>query len=175
MENKIKSSNSTDQVDHNQVFKLLVVVAALFCLLFVAYILSNKSKQRQQVEQPQLAAPEKTNVDYSKLPEKFPASIPIESGAKITQNFNASSPDGNFQSTRAFETKETLAANLKLYTEFLKKDGWEIKATIDKPDLKMVFGQKDTEGIQVTMNENSITKKKTVSISYSTNSSVNPK
>lgn len=175
MENKTKTSTLVVEVDHSQVFKLLVVVAALLCLLYVAYILSNKSKERQQVEAPQLAAPEKTNVDFSELPTKFPSNVPIESGAKTTQNFEVKSPDGNFQATRGFETKLSLADNLKLYTDFLKKDGWEIKATVDNKDLKMVIGQKAEKSLQITMNENTITKIKTVTISYAESKLANVK
>ena len=166
MENKIKPSNNEGSIDQNQLFKLLVVVAALLALLFVAYKLSLNSKKDQVAEESQPAQVEKTNVDFSKVPEKFPTNIPIEPGAKLTQNYNATTPDGQFQATRTFETQEALATNLKLYTEFLTDDGWEIKATTDDPTFKMVLGTKGKQSLQVSIDENKVTKIKTVSISY---------
>lgn len=167
MENKTKASTTTDNIDQNQLFKLLVVVAALLALLFVAYQMSTKSRDAQPAAaNPQLAEVEKVNVDYSQAPEKFPADIPIEPGAQITQNYNATSPDGRFQATRTFVTEAALATNLRLYTEYLTNNGWEIKATTDNPTYKMVMGAKGNQSIQVSIDENKVTKIKTVSISY---------
>lgn len=166
MENKTKPSNNEGNIDQNQLFKLLVVVAALFALLFVAYKLSMNSKKEQAANQTQLAQVEKTNVDFSELPERFPSNIPIETGAQITQNYNSKTPEGQFQATRVFITKQSLAANIKLYTDFLTKEGYEIKSSVDQPTLKMVMGSKGAQSIQVTVNENTVNKDKTVSISY---------
>ncbi|MDQ3018340.1 MAG: hypothetical protein M3Q64_00495 [bacterium] len=107
---------------------------------------------------------QKKEVEASQAPEKFPANVPIERDAKITQNYNATTPDGRFQATRVFETNQTLAANLKLYSDFLKNDGWQILATVDQPNFKMVMGSKGKQHLQIQIDENSVSKVKTVSI-----------
>lgn len=142
-------------------FIILLALAGL-------YFFMNKQNTKTRVQpQPKEAIVQKTNIDFSKLPAKFPTNIPIETGAKTTQNYNATTPAGLFQATRTFETKQTLAANLTLYTDFLKKDGWKIKGTTDNPTYKMVMGAKGKQSLLITINEMQTTKIKTVSISYS--------
>lgn len=164
MENKNNQTNSS--VDFSQLFKLLVMVAAILALLFVAYKLLNNNKKEVV---PQLVNVEKTNVDFAKLPEKFPSNIPLEADAKILQNYNSVTPEGQFQATRQFETKKSLAENYAFYTDFLKKNGWEIKATTDDATYKMVMGSLLKKAIQVTIEENKINQVKIVTISYSEN------
>ena len=106
-----------------------------------------------------------TEVNNDKLPDKFPSDIPIESGATITQNYNATTTDGRYQATRAFETKKSLAENLALYTQYLQTNGWTIKATIDQPTYKMVTASKDKQQLQISISENSTSKVVTVTIS----------
>lgn len=164
MENK--NTQSKHVVDAGQLFKMLVIVAALLCLLYVAYRLGGFNKVKPTVT-PQPAQVQKTNVDFSKTPEKFPANIPLEANARTTQNFNATTPDGVFQAVRTFVTGKSLADNLALYTDFLKKDGWTIKGTLDNPTYKMIIGAKDKSNIQISIDENKVTKERTVSVSYS--------
>ncbi len=107
----------------------------------------------------------KNEVSTNKLPDQFPTTVPIESGAEITQNYNASTPDGRFQSTRAFVTTKSLADNLKTYQDYLKSNGWKVLATIDEETYKMILGTKDQSQLQVSISENTISKVKTVDIS----------
>jgi hypothetical protein len=108
----------------------------------------------------------KTEVPVDKAPEKFPSDMPIEAGSAILQNYNATAPDGRFQATRVFETKESLATNLTIYRNYLTKSGYEIKSTIDQPNYKMVYGTKGNASIQVSIDQNTVSNIKTVSISY---------
>lgn len=164
MENKNSQPSSLD--DTNQLFKLLLIVAVILCLLFVAYKLMNIKKV---AEVPQLVNVEKTDVEITKLPEKFPSNIPLEEGAEVVQNYNSQTPEGQFQATRQFETKKTLAENYALYTDFMEKNGWEIKATTDDPTYKMVMGNLLKKAVQVTIEENKINQVKIVTISYTEN------
>lgn len=151
----------------NQTFKLLVIVAAIFALLFVAYTLTKNSKRdgdKQAVAQQAIV--EKINVDFAKDPEKFPSDIPMEAGAKLTQNYNATTPTGAFQATKVFLTTKTLAENLTIYTNYFQQNGWKITASLDQPTYKMVTGAKDKQSIQVSIDENKMTKDRTVSINF---------
>lgn len=149
-------------------FKLVVLVAAVLALLFVAFLVTKKfaTRNTNQQEQPKSAVVQKTNVDFSKNPEKFPSDIPIEAGARITQNYNATTPQGMFQATKVFETSQSLGANLALYTKYFNDNAWKITATIDDATYKMVSATKDGKTIQVSIDENKVSKVKTVSISY---------
>lgn len=108
---------------------------------------------------------EKKDVDTSKLPEKFPGDIPLEEGAKVVQNYNATAPDGTIQATRMFETAKTLDENFKLYKDFFTKNGWTIVSSLDQENIKAIGATKDKTQAQLTFALNSTTKVKTVEIS----------
>ncbi len=146
---------------------IIIVIVLLVLVAGVLWTLRSKKIQKQADDEIIRASQvEKVNVDFTKLPEKFPASVPIESGAKITQNYNSTTPNGHFQATRTFETKQTLDVNFNLYKDYLQKAGWKIESTTNDPEYKMILGSKGAENIQVDIGENSKTKIKTVSISY---------
>lgn len=94
----------------------------------------------------------KAEVPLDRVPQLFPEDIPIEKGAKITQNYNATSSDGHFQATRAFETKKSLAESFKIYQDYFKKNNWEVRASLDQENYKMLAATKDAYYIQVSMN-----------------------
>ena len=99
--------------------KLLLAIVAVLILAFVLYKFVGNNRQSSELKTPETAVVKKMDVDFSKLPEKFPTNIPIESGAKITQNYNATTPEGEFQATRSFVTTKTLAENIKIYSNIL--------------------------------------------------------
>lgn len=143
------------------VFVLVVMVGAAF---WVVTIFKTKEVQPNIVKQENFTVT-RTQVDQSKLPEKFPADIPLEKNATTTDNYNASATNGMFQATRKFETAKTLDANFKLYSDFFSKNGWQITNTINQPELKVVFAVKDGVQAQAVIAKNSVTKKSTVEIS----------
>jgi hypothetical protein len=59
-----------------------------------------------------------------------------------------------------------LADNLTLYKEYLAKAGYKLQSTVDQPTYKMVSGTKGNASLQVSIDENSQFKTKTVNISY---------
>ncbi len=108
----------------------------------------------------------KTEVDSSEAPEKFPSDIPIEAGARITQNYNATTADGRFQATREFESTKTLAENLTLYRNYMTSEGWEVRSTVDQENYKMLFGVKDNTNLQISMDFNSELETRRVTIFF---------
>ncbi len=98
----------------------------------------------------------------------FPEDVPIENGAKITQNYNATSPDGRFQATRTFETTKTLDENFKIYLGYFEKNNWEINASLDQENYKMIYAYKDRGFMQISMSSNAVSGIKVVDISFTT-------
>jgi hypothetical protein len=73
-------------------------------------------------------------------------------------------PEG---STRQFISKKTLAENYKIYTAYLKKEGWKIEAALDQETVKSIFATKgERTSITITMNQNATTAESTVDISF---------
>lgn len=150
---------------NNPVFKMVLIVIALLALLFVAVQLSKHpvSPTKNSMEDKKKTV-QISPVDYNKLPDKFPTDLPLEDGANITQNFNATEVDGRYNATREFNSAKTLAQNIAVYTKYLKTNDWQVKATIDQPALKMVMGQKGNQQLQVVAAQNPTTKANVITI-----------
>ncbi len=145
------------------VLLVLVIIAAVY---YFKVVDNDKNQSTTNTNGNKASQIVKTQVETDKLPEKFPADVPIEKDAKILQNYNATAPDGRFQATRVFETKESLAANITLYRNFLTKAGYEIKSSVDQPNYKMLYATKGDAGLQIAVDQNTVSKVRTVSISY---------
>lgn len=86
------------------------------------------------------------DIDPAVLPEGFPADVPLEQDAKVVSNYTATSPYGEVQSSRTFESVKSIKENFDLYKAFIKdkKNGWtylnEVNDPFD-PDHKAIFAQ----------------------------------
>ena len=153
---------------------LIVAIVVVVVALYAVYVIKtgnwligwqrdgSPSSQQQATESPVIS-----QVDTSKLPDSFPTDIPLESGAKVEQNYNAS-VSGKIQATRIFVSAKSLSENFTLYKTWLTKNGWKIDATLDQPSLKVLVASKGSEMINITINANQQTKENTVNISYTT-------
>jgi len=75
------------------------------------------------------------NVPASQLPNDFPSIIPIEKGAVIVSNFNASAPNGQVQATRSFDSAKSVAENLRFYELYIltSRSGWIPISSVNDP------------------------------------------
>lgn len=149
---------------------LIVITLSLLLIYGATQVYSwqkNKSSNQLSLDQIQrISQVKKTNIDFSKFPEKFPNNIPVEEGVEITQNYNAATPDGRLQATRSFITKKSLVENIGLYTNFLEKDGWKTTVSKNDPTFMKVTGSKVDQKLIIAVDENQASKKKTVTITY---------
>ncbi len=106
---------------------------------------SEKSKQENSSQQ---IAP-MTAVDESKLPERFPAEIPLEKGAKVTLNYNAVNLADQFQSSREFISKYSEEENFSFYKTELKKLGWEITQETSETPQKILMAKKGENELNI--------------------------
>ncbi len=142
---------------------IIIIAFAIGVTLVISAFKKDDAPQpvAQEVKSP---IKQKTEVPTDKLPDKFPPTLPVEQGAVISQNYNATANNGQYQATRAFETKQTLAANYTLYTNWLKNNGWKINSNLDGPSYKMVSGSKEKQQLQVSISENTVTKTNSVTL-----------
>lgn len=148
---------------------IIIVVIVILGLGGVAYYVvqnqtgkvTNKNNQNQAKQQLNVTKSEKNT---NELPDKFPTDIPIETGAKIIQNYNASTPDGRFQATRVFESAKSMDENLKIYKDYLTSKNYKLQPVVEVPNFKSISGTNDNMNLQVSMNYNASTKITTVSI-----------
>ncbi len=145
---------------------LIVLLATIVVIGGLVYLKILPNSLKTQVTSKPIVV-EKIYVDFDKSPHKFPLNIPIELGAKVTENYNSTNSDNTLQATRTFKTNQSLSANLAVYTKFLTQDGWDIKGTTDEESYKMVAGIKGKQTLLVSMDNNETDNVKTVSITYS--------
>lgn len=103
--------------------------------------------------QPPKVQVSQTAVESTKLPEKFPTDLPLETGAKVTQNYTATTVSGVMQSTRVYETKKTLDENYKIYKDYLKKASWSIENDINEATRKILVASKGDSQMTIVMNK----------------------
>ncbi len=145
---------------------IIVLLLAGYLAFSKGQLKQNNGKKDQQISERQLNV-RKEEVKKDQLPKDFPANLPIEEGATITQNYNATSADGTFQATRVFETKKSLDENYKIYQNYLQANGWKIQADLKQDNYQMLLGVKEGSSLQVSINKNSVNGISTVDISYS--------
>lgn len=155
--------NYEDYIKKNLVGLIMILAAALGITLIASLFI--KDSQSPEATTPIVSVVKTQQVPETQLPEKFPINLPLEDGAVITQNYNATAEDGRFQATRAFETKKSLVENLNLYSKYLKANGWTIDSTVDQPTYKVVSGSKGIQALQISISENAVNQARTVSIS----------
>ncbi len=142
---------------------LLAVCLALIAVVAVlAFVYRKTAKAPQEVK---FSAAKITNLENTSLPEFFPAEIPLENGAEITQNYNAEK-DGQMQATRKFISKKTLQENFDLYKSWMDKNSWQVVSSIDGEETKNLSAKKDGSSLSVNISVNSYSKKVTVNITY---------
>lgn len=148
----------------NKILVALVILAVLIAIILIGSNKSTKQVVDTNADQNQLEF-SKSNVPSNQIPGIIPTDIPVESNAKVTQNYVSTTKDGLSQSNRVYETSKSLADNYKLYTDYMKKNGWEITSTINDENSKMISGRKQNSLLLVQMTVNKDTTSKTVTIS----------
>ncbi len=158
MANEINSpSPNSGDISFNTVFKLLVIVAALLALLYVALLLSQESKERTSMEEASREQSEGARVvakDISPeiLPTGFPVNFPSEANAEITENEIVNVDNQGDQSIRSYNSNQSMTANYTLYLNFLRNNDWDVISQTNENTHKMLLGKKGYQLLQITIN-----------------------
>ena len=154
-----------ESIKKSLVLIIMILALAIGLTMIVSMVMqTNMSNTANPQDNASQSKVRKADISQDRLPNKFPADMPIEAGAVITQNFNAFAEDGSYQATRAFETSKSLAENMTVFRQYMTKNGWEIKSSVDNPTLKSVVGAKGSQRLSVSASDNPATKVKTVTI-----------
>jgi hypothetical protein len=155
------------------------IILALIVLVAIIWFVAGNKKKQVSISTPVPTATstptastepvkvQKTNVPISQTPQGFPADVPIEKGATITQNYNATSDTGLFQATRVFTSSKSAEANFALYSSYFKTSGWAVTITLDTATEKLIAGKKGNQNLKVSISQNTVTKEVSVDITYS--------
>ncbi len=164
-------------IDHPQRNKFLWLVGFLVVVVVAIVVAkmtmpkNNKPVVKEQKEEKKndtKPAVSITEIPKDKIPDKMPANLPIESDAKITQNYSAVQGQ-SFQYTRAYETKKSIVDVRKAYQDYFSKNGWKVVASLDDAGLKVFTAVKDDLQMQVSMSDSTISKLVLVEITVTAN------
>lgn len=138
--------------------KVILVIILIVLLAVVILVVTGMNKatpapqpvKSSQTNVTTAPAPVKlTEVDKTKLPDRFPADVPIEAGATITLNYNAVNAKGLFQASREFVSKKSMADNFTLYQKALTASGWTITSAMDQPNQKIILATKGANNLNI--------------------------
>lgn len=121
------------------------------------------SNQTANTPQPVPQIPTK-EIAKDQLPDSWPSDIPMEAGAKVTVNYQRTTPEGNVQLVRAFNSAKTVDANAKIYTDYFTSAGFTVGGKIDQATFKSYLATKGNEMLQVLIQQDAKTKVVNVNI-----------
>ncbi len=136
-----------------------VAVVAMIIISVVFYIYKNSKNALPALprEQTAIIPPEPKKTDFgTKVPTDFPADIPVENGVKVEQSYSLNYV-GQKQLTIVLLSTKTVKENYSLYSDFLKKQNWNVLNAYDNPTVSSLYGTKENVDINVTISENTST------------------
>ena len=146
-----------------RVFGLIILAALVLVALFWIMVKNEQVVDNGGILPPPVAKVNKKDFAPDKTPDSFPSElVALEKGAAVTQNYNATLRDGQFQATRAYETAKTLAEEFKRYQDYFKANGWKIQSATSKDQPKVIIASKGAVNVLVVFDENKATKINTI-------------
>jgi hypothetical protein len=111
-----------------QIIVEVVVIIGVALVLLAWYLLHGSSSAPATTRQPVTLSNTVVNVSSTQLPKDFPSNIPFIGQVEVVDNYNATSPGGQFQATRSFKAIGSVPASYQAYKTFLGKasSGWTI-------------------------------------------------
>jgi hypothetical protein len=125
--------------------KLILVILSVLIIISLALIFinfKNRAEKKAQKSSEQ-TSPNTSHIYYGtendayddgnqmKIPEGFPAEIPVEFGSEIVLSKSQTNADGNSESSLEIASKQSIQENFTSYQNLLKKNGWEITGTTE--------------------------------------------
>src|ERR1700733_646975 len=145
----------------------LIIIVAIFALAFLYFVHKRAIVPTVTTPAPLLKV-NKIALAPSQVPQQFPPELlPLEQGATLTENFNASTADGRFQATRAYQTQQSLPEVITAYQSVLTKNSWVIQSTLDQPTLEVLIANKGSLQVLIAANQNTNTGLDTVTVTAS--------
>lgn len=147
--------NNTGGSLKNLVFAIGAVAVVLGILIF--YSGDNQFGQKPSVNPEadlthKFAKPRVLHSDVKGVITSFPADFPLEAGVKISQSYKYVPANSlQQQATLDYLSKKTLAENGKIFTAYLKKSGYQMLNTMEKPNLLFRYGTKDGSDLSIRL------------------------
>jgi len=156
-------------MNYKKILSLIILVLAISITIVFFLQRGEGSKETPSLAQQGeilSASPEPIKTDFgTKIPKDFPTNTPVEEGVSVKQSYDLNY-SGQRQLTIVFLSAKTAKENYQLYTEFLKKQNWNIANKYETTRLFSLYGTKEMNDMNVTINNvNSTITRSEVSIS----------
>ena len=142
----------TEQISHKKIINIIVGIIAIAILVtFVLYKQYGTQAPATVMEQKVATStePKKTEFDANE-PVDFPTDIPVEKGIKFEQSYSLDYK-GQKQLTIVFLSAKTIKENFTLYSNFLKKQNWNLSKEYEGTEVSSLYGTKESNDINVTI------------------------
>jgi len=103
------------------------------------------------------------------IPDSFPKNIPIPDGAKITSSMSSSSDNKGDSTVVMYELDGDFKETAKLYTDFLKNEGYSDTSTTEMGDTYMGGGTKDGMQLSIVLSKDASSGLISCMLTYSKN------
>lgn len=168
MENDNDKVKLAEHISHDHLFYLLVLVAAIFSLMFVVYVIlgpNNFFRSRSANSPKQALMDQKIVVPEDKVPEAIPSDIPLPTNALVIDNFTKNNSDGSRKSQRSFETNLSIEENVRIYSNYMRSNSWIMgEQPISQSGISIITGTKDNQNLTIVISENKTNNTKVVVI-----------
>lgn len=168
MQNNNDQVKLSEHASSDHTFYLLVLVAAIFSLIFVAYMLRGHNiffGSRSANIPKQTSLDQKIVVPENTVPEGIPADIPMPTNAVVIDNFTKNNSDGSRNSQRSFETSLSIEESIRIYSNYMRSNGWGmVKQPISQSGISIIAGAKDNQNLTIMISENKTNSTKVVVI-----------
>lgn len=147
----------------NTLLRILIIVVVIIIFSVLGYYLwKNQGHVLTTERQPEISS------FGQALPDDFLSGLPIESGAVLSNSFNATYGEGNpVQRTISYHSQKSVEINFEDFLNYAISNGWEIINQNDgNPGLKAFYAVKDKDELNFTVSQEVATNKILVTITY---------
>lgn len=137
--------------------KIWEVVGAIIVVLVAIYVVTVLMNRQGWVQQKPVNKLQ--DVKPAELPKGMPSDLPIETGAKILNNFNATAPNGQVQATRTYLSAKAVQTNYDIYKSYLTAHKWSIVTEVKDPkhpEILSIFARNAKGTISITIQKNNV-------------------
>jgi len=160
--------------------KLWIVIAILAVAAIALAVASHARQLRLAGQKPAQQQPgaavapappalEIKSITASEAGASLPANFPSESGSKVLMSSQQTDPQTQKTTVvRTTTTGKDMAAALKIYTDWLAKNGWTVTNITNMAKLKAASAEKSGAQFSVAVSYDGVSKSNIVVVTYST-------
>jgi hypothetical protein len=173
-----KCSINNKEMQNKKYYSVLGIIVLIILLIIVSVWVKHKGlKPADDKPAPSTQTgpgdtsktPSVTPLTTKTVATALPVNFPVEARAEVLQSSEITDPaTKTVKILRTTTTSKTLDEALKVYKEYLTKNGWTLGETTDVATLKVLTGTKGDAQIKITISYEGVSKSNAVAVNYTT-------